>query len=149
MIYAAPRFLCLSLLVACAAPAASRESAKADAETYQKSVQPVLARYCLTCHNAKLKVGNLNLEAYKDAASALKDPDVWENVMQKLHAGVMPPPGLPKPKPDDVAVVDRWIKALLDQADRRPPDPGRALGSPLPRRRRLHNIIPPRRSWLR
>ena len=133
MIYVASRILGLSLLLAGAAAAASRDSVKADAATYQKSVQPVLARYCLTCHNAKLKVGNLNFEAYKDAAAALKDPDVWESVMQKLHAGVMPPPGLPKPKPADVETVDQWIKALLEQSDRRRPDPGRVTARRLNR----------------
>jgi Protein of unknown function (DUF1592)/Protein of unknown function (DUF1588)/Protein of unknown function (DUF1587)/Protein of unknown function (DUF1585)/Protein of unknown function (DUF1595) len=113
--------------------AASSPPAKADAATYQKSVQPVIARYCLGCHNAKLKVGNLSLEA-------VKDPDVWENVMRKLHAGVMPPPGLLKPKPEDVAAVDSWIRALLEQADRRPPDPGRVTARRLNRFEYNHTI---------
>jgi uncharacterized protein DUF1587/cytochrome c len=130
---AALRTLGLIMLAGGAIAAASRESAKADAATYQKSVQPLLAKYCLTCHNSKLKIGNLNLEAYKDAPAALKDPDVWENVMQKLHAGVMPPPGLPRPKAEDVEVVDRWIKGLLEQADRRTPDPGRVTARRLNR----------------
>jgi hypothetical protein len=72
--------------------AASSVPPKPDAATYQKSVEPLPAKYCIGCHNAKLKTGNLNLETYKDAPSALKDPDVFENVLQKLHAGVMSGP---------------------------------------------------------
>jgi mono/diheme cytochrome c family protein len=106
---------------------------KPAAATYEKSVEPLLARYCMVCHNAKLNTGNLNLEAYKDASSALKAPEVWEGVLQKLHAGVMPPPGLPRPKAEEVESVDRWIRSVLEQADRRKPDPGRVTASRLNR----------------
>jgi len=113
--------------------AGSPSAPKADAATYQKSVQPMLARYCFGCHNASLKSGNLNLQAYKDADAALKDPEVWETVMQKLHAGLMPPPGLPRPKAGDVETTSRWIQALLEQQDRRRPDPGRVTAHRLNR----------------
>jgi hypothetical protein len=117
--------LSLVLSSAAALSAGAPTAPKADAVTYQKSVEPMLAKYCFGCHNASLKSGNLNLQAYQDAGTALKDPDVWETVMQKLHSGVMPPPGLPRPKAEDVATASRWIEALLDQQDRRHSDPGR------------------------
>lgn len=87
----------LGLLIACncGLTAAAPSTGKADAATYQKSVAPLLAKYCVVCHNAKVTNGNLNLEALKDAGAALKDPNAWETVAQKLHAGVMPPPGMP------------------------------------------------------
>jgi mono/diheme cytochrome c family protein len=113
--------------------AASSVQPKADPAAYQQTVQPLLAKYCLVCHNAKLKTANLNLETYKDAPAALKDPDVWENVLQKLHSGVMPPPGLPRPKPEDVAAVGRWIQSLLAESDRAPQDPGRVTARRLNR----------------
>jgi uncharacterized protein DUF1592/uncharacterized protein DUF1588/uncharacterized protein DUF1587/uncharacterized protein DUF1585/uncharacterized protein DUF1595 len=119
----------LGLLMATACCAA----VKPDAATYRKSVQPVLAKYCLGCHNTKLKTGNLDLEPYREAAAALKDPNVWESVRQKLHAGLMPPAGLPRPKPGDVEVVDLWIQALLERSDRRKPDPGRVTARRLNR----------------
>jgi mono/diheme cytochrome c family protein len=113
--------------------AASPNTTKADAATYQNSVAPMLKKYCFGCHNASLKSGNLNLQAYQDAAAALKDPNVWETVMQKLHAGVMPPPGLPRPKAEDVDAASRWMQALLDQEDRRQSDPGRVTAHRLNR----------------
>jgi mono/diheme cytochrome c family protein len=113
--------------------APSSVTPKADPAAYRQTVQPLLAKYCLVCHNAKLKTANLNLEAYKDAPAALKDPDVWENVLQKLQSGLMPPPGLPRPKPEDVAAVDRWIQALLAESDGAPQDPGRVTARRLNR----------------
>src|SRR5258708_20925070 len=101
------RTLALPIVWNCALLAASPGAGKADAATYQKSVAPLLAKYCFVCHNAGIKSGNLNLEAYEDAGAALKDPNVWENVVQKLHAGVMPPPGMPRPKAEDVDAVNR------------------------------------------
>src|SRR5689334_21520428 len=89
------------LLISTALLSASPSTTKPDAATYQKSVAPMLAKYCYGCHNASVKSGNLNLEALKDPPAALKDPNVWETVVQKLHAGVMPPPGLPRPKAED------------------------------------------------
>ena len=125
------RALCLAALLSRLALPDTR--VKPDAATYQKSVQPLLAKYCVACHNAKLNVGNLDLNAFRDPAAALKDPHVWETVLQKLHSGVMPPPGLPRPKPADLETVDRWIQAFLEQADRRKPDPGRVTARRLNR----------------
>src|SRR5689334_19816509 len=113
--------------------AASAPVTKGDAATYQQSVAPMLAKYCYGCHNASLKSGNLDLQAYREASAALKDPNVWETVAQKLHAGVMPPPGLPRPKAEDVDAVNRWVQALLDQEDRRHGDPGRVTAHRLNR----------------
>jgi mono/diheme cytochrome c family protein len=123
-----PLLASLSTLIA-----ASPGKSQADAATYQKTVAPLLTKYCYGCHNASVKSGNLNLQAYREASAALKDPNVWETVAQKLHAGVMPPPGMPRPKAEDIDAVSRWIHALLEEEDRRHPDPGRVTAHRLNR----------------
>src|SRR5438552_3096642 len=67
----------------------------ADDATFQNTVQPFLAKNCLACHNEKLKSGNLSLDAFHDAASAARQPEVWGKVLDKLSSGKMPPPGQP------------------------------------------------------
>jgi hypothetical protein len=52
--------------------------------SFEKSIEPFLKNNCFQCHNAKLKVGGLTLEGYRDAKSALKDRELWEKVVQKL-----------------------------------------------------------------
>src|SRR5258707_14346734 len=72
----------------------------AAAPSFEKSIDPFLKSNCVLCHNAKLKVGGLNLEGYRDARSALKDREIWEKVVQKLRTGQMPPKGMPVPPPE-------------------------------------------------
>ena len=64
-------------------------------------VKPALDRYCVTCHNAKLKTAGLSLEQV-DPARVGRDAETWEKVARKLRTHEMPPPGLPAPGPGDV-----------------------------------------------
>ena len=56
----------------------------------------VLDQYCVTCHNQRLKTAGLTLDQL-DLAQIHDHADVWEKVVRKLRAGVMPPSGLPRP----------------------------------------------------
>ena len=47
-------------------------------------------KYCVTCHNAKSKTGNLVL-AGLDVNHPESSPEVWEKVVRKVRAGMMPP----------------------------------------------------------
>ncbi len=121
-----PRLLALLALLpwACAAASAS----------FEKTVEPFLKANCYLCHNAKLKVSGLNLEAYADGKTALKDREVWEKVVQKLRGGQMPPKGLPTPPPDQVAAVTSWFDLEFARLDRSmKPDPGRVTARRLNR----------------
>jgi len=87
--------------------------------------QPVLQKYCITCHNEKLKTAGLALDAL-DAGHPGNNGAVWEKAVRKLRTGSMPPVGAPKP---DAATVDSLISYLetsLDQAAAAKPNPGRA-----------------------
>ncbi len=83
------------------------------AETYQKTVLPVLAKNCFGCHNEKLNIAGLNLEALRKGSAAVKEKAVWKNVLVKLRDGDMPPRGLPAPTSSEVTAVTRWIEGLL------------------------------------
>ena len=48
-------------------------------------------RYCVSCHNERLKSGGLNL-ASADPARPGAMPQLWEKIVGKLRTGVMPPP---------------------------------------------------------
>ncbi len=80
--------------------------------------------YCLDCHNLAEAAGNLTLEQ-RDHANVAADADVWERVVRKLRAGVMPPAG--EPRPDRAAYGDfiSGLEADLDRAVAAAPDPGR------------------------
>jgi hypothetical protein len=56
----------------------------------------VLEQYCVYCHNEQNRTANLSLENL-DLALVSQDAELWEKVIRKLRAGMMPPPGMPRP----------------------------------------------------
>ncbi len=102
--------------------------------SYQSTVAPFLARHCVMCHSTKAKAANLDLERFKDAASALAERDVWEGVAKRVKSGQMPPPGVPKPAPEAVRAVVEWAGQHIDAIDRtRKVEPGRVTARRLNR----------------
>src|SRR4051812_45971985 len=61
----------------------------------------LLDKYCVGCHNSRLKTAGLVLDDVKPE-QAPDHPEVWEKVIRKLRGRLMPPVGLPRP--DDAAV---------------------------------------------
>ena len=82
-----------------------------------------LKRYCVTCHNDRVKAGALTL-ASLDVAAVDGHADVWEKVVRKLRTGMMPPEGVPKPAAAARAAFTDALEASLDRAAVRRPDPG-------------------------
>jgi hypothetical protein len=83
-----------------------------------------MRRYCVTCHNDRSRTGGLSLAAF-DAAAAAQNAEIGEKMIRKLQAGLMPPPGAPRP---DAATYDQIIGALettIDTAAAANPNPGR------------------------
>jgi hypothetical protein len=97
------------------APASSSPAAPAP--------RALVERYCVTCHNDRAKTAGLSLEKMNfDRLSA--DAEVWEKVVRKLHGGMMPPEGMPRP---DAAALDGFISHLessIDAVALARPEPG-------------------------
>ncbi len=103
-------------------------------DSFQKSMQPFFVKNCYACHNDKLTSGGLNLKAFQTTQSVLDDREHWETVVEKLKAGAMPPKGVPRPDPAQVALVTKWFENEFAQADRHiKPDPGRVTARRLNR----------------
>ena len=88
------------------------------------SPRAVIDKYCVTCHNARIKTAGLALDTL-DLAQVGERADVWERVVRKLRTGAMPPVGRPRP---DKALSDgaaAWLEASLDRAALEHPNPGR------------------------
>jgi cytochrome c551/c552 len=98
-------------------------AAHAQAAAQPSSEQAFLNQYCVTCHNQRLKTGGLMLDEL-NFEHAGERADIWEKVVRKLRAGMMPPSGAPRP---DRSVVDGFassLEAVLDRAAAAKPNPG-------------------------
>src|SRR5438876_8339437 len=110
------------------------QSAPRSTADFDQSVLPFLSTNCYLCHNAQLKSGGLNLEAYKTAASIAQNRETWEKVIHKLQAGEMPPKGRPRPNEAELKAVIGWIESEFARADQMmKPDPGRVTARRLNR----------------
>src|SRR5262245_14599594 len=87
-------------------------------------IKPALDRYCVTCHNARLKTGGLSLEQL-DPAVVGSEPETWEKVARKLRTREMPPSGLPRPDQATYEQLVSTLEAALDRAASAVPHPGR------------------------
>src|SRR6185312_1981562 len=73
----------------------------------------LLDKYCVTCHNAKLKTAGLAFDKL-DLANAPADAAIWEKALRKLRGNLMPPPGAPQPPRKEVEALTAWMEAALD-----------------------------------
>ena len=89
----------------------------------------VLDRYCLTCHTQSSKEKGLVPIALDtlDMSNITMDAEVWEKVVRKVSAGLMPPPGAPHPEAAASQNFVRWLTTELDRASEKTPNPGRPL----------------------
>ena len=119
-----PVFLAgVAVVVAAMSPTAAAAQA-GGAASAAVDPQPLLDRYCVTCHNDRLETGNFSLDAL-DVADVAAHPEEWEKVVRKLRAGAMPP--RPRPRPDDATytALRAWLEGELDAAAVAGPNPGR------------------------
>ncbi len=104
---------------------AQKPPADARAE-YAAVVQPLLKTYCLACHSAKVKKGSLDLERFAALDHVRKDLKVWQQVIEQLEAGEMPPKERRKqPTARERRQIIAWARGFLDaEARARAGDPG-------------------------
>src|SRR5262245_25705475 len=86
----------------------------------------LLDRYCVTCHNDRLKTANLSLQGL-DLTKVANQAELWEKVIRKLRAGVMPPPDLPRPPLPDYDALRDWLETEVDRAAAARATPGSVM----------------------
>jgi hypothetical protein len=85
--------------------------------------QDLVDKYCVTCHNEKAKTGGLVLEKM-DADHPAPNAELWEKVIRKLRAGLMPPAGAPRPDRAALEALRGTLEASIDRAAQAKPNPG-------------------------
>ena len=104
-----------ALLAQSAAPQARSTTAASAPVMPAPQVRAALDRYCMGCHNPKLKTAGLTLDSL-DAAHIADHDEVGEKVVHKLRAGMMPPSGMPRPDAATYASLIGEFERQLDTA---------------------------------
>src|SRR5579863_1102799 len=106
-------------LTSCALQA--QETAKPAAVTDPN--RALVNRYCVGCHNQRLKTANLELDVI-DITHPEKNALIWERAIRKLRGGMMPPPGAAKPPLAEVNALATYLEDSLDKASAANFNPG-------------------------
>src|SRR5215212_6541463 len=64
---------------------------------FTRDVVPFLSKHCYGCHGNGKSKGDLTLDRFRDEQSVEKERKVWENVIEMISAGEMPPKNRPRP----------------------------------------------------
>ena len=83
----------------------------------------LLDQYCVTCHNDRIRTANFSLQNL-DLTTAGDHPELWEKVVRKLRAGVMPPPGVRRPPLAEYEGLRDWLETEIDRKAVAHPNPG-------------------------
>jgi mono/diheme cytochrome c family protein len=86
------------------------------APTFERDIRPILRAHCLDCHGgADALEGNLDLRQVRtmqrggDSGTALIPGDAGASlVLERIRSGEMPPSTL-KVKPEELAILERWV----------------------------------------
>ncbi len=111
--------LALSGMLACVS---GRAAAPAG---YEKSIAPLLSRYCYGCHGNGKQKGDVSLDSWKDPSARDSDKKLWERVLQVVQTHEMPPESKPQPTNREREQLTQWIERTVFDCDCDRPDPGR------------------------
>jgi hypothetical protein len=92
--------------------------------TAQTTPRAFLDKYCITCHNQKLRTAGLAFDTL-DLAKPDANAEVLEKIVAKLRSGAMPPPKMPRADAATYRVVAAALENQIDQAWAANPNPGR------------------------
>lgn len=106
-----------------AVAAARASGAPTSTESAHQSAA-LVKRYCVTCHNTRLKTANLVLEGVATAQVGAA-AETWEKVLRKVSTGTMPPVGSPRPDGAAAEAFTRWLEDELARAAAAHQRPGR------------------------
>lgn len=80
-------------------------------------VRPFFSEHCNKCHGEKKQKGDLRVDTLPIDFTSPKIMGHWEEIMNRINSGDMPPDDEKRPKADDVAKVAEWITGQLRESE--------------------------------
>jgi hypothetical protein len=85
-------------------------AARGQADQFKDRVRPVLEARCLSCHTGEDSESGFDLARFRREAGALRAPEVWDKVAQRIYKFEMPPEGSPELNDDQKDAIVAWIE---------------------------------------
>jgi hypothetical protein len=111
--------------------------ARAEVPPRPPAIEPLLKSYCLECHSTAKQKGDLDLES----SAIRQQPQVWENVLEQIALGEMPPKKERQFSAHEKATFVQAIRQALDTlAGQNAGDPGPVILRRLSNREYTYSI---------
>ena len=122
-------FLALAALVAVNVYGDERDPDFAGLDaSYKGEILPLLESKCLNCHDEENAKGELDLERIVDLATVRRDPGIWQQVVDQIEMGEMPPKDKAQFTAGQKRTLLGWVKNYLRaEAVANAGDPGPVL----------------------
>ncbi len=75
------------------------------------SFRPFFDQHCITCHSGDKPKGDWRIDELTSDFADKKNRGLWEDVLEQLTSGAMPPKGKPRPPEKDARALTDWIGA--------------------------------------
>ena len=85
--------------------------------SFEKDVRPIMAEFCVSCHNPKQKKGELDLTPFETTQQALAGEIVWQGVGEKIRSEMPPKRSEKKPTDEQRRIVLGWIAARVESGE--------------------------------
>ena len=89
-------------------------NAQEQSDFSAQDMTQIANQYCLACHNDVLATSGLSLQNI-DFKDINNNAEVFEKVVKKLRAHMMPPSGMPRPDFETYGVMTSWLESELDR----------------------------------
>jgi hypothetical protein len=83
-----------------------------EALTFESAIAPIVAKYCVDCHNADTLRGDLDIARFETTAMIVDSIAVWQRIGKRVENGEMPPKRSEQPSADEKRLLLRWIGSL-------------------------------------
>ena len=81
---------------------------------FEKTILPILEKTCLNCHSTKKQKGDLDLERFTTLAEIKKEPMIWQEVLEQVKSGEMPPKKEPQLSAEQKSALVAWTETTLN-----------------------------------
>ena len=106
--------LLLLIFTATTVHVSAEETASLDA----KSVTQFLKIHCYDCHGEKKQLSDRRFETLATEFKTIEQIDHWQDILDQINLGEMPPQKRPQPKAEETKAIVQWITAQLKNAVR-------------------------------
>jgi uncharacterized membrane protein len=83
------------------------------AKEFPEQVRPLAHKYCVDCHSAKKRKGELDLTPFHTADDVRGAARVWQKVIRQLRYGEMPPKKSLQPSTDERERLISWAEKFV------------------------------------